>query len=68
MADEETCPALRIENLSLDASSPKGLVSLVRNVSIEVGPGEVVGLVGESGSGKSQTALAISGLSPQASA
>ena len=65
MADEETRPALRIENLSLDASSPKGLVSLVRNVSIEVGSGEVVGLVGESGSGKSQTALAISGLSPQ---
>jgi peptide/nickel transport system ATP-binding protein len=37
---------------------------LVREVSLEVGAGERVGLIGESGSGKSLTAAAIMGLLP----
>lgn len=56
--------ALRIEGLTLEAVGAQGTTPLVRGVSLDVGPGEVVGLVGESGSGKSQTALAIAGLSP----
>jgi peptide/nickel transport system ATP-binding protein len=41
-----------------------GAVHAVRNVSLSIDEGEVLGLVGESGSGKSATALAIPGLHP----
>lgn len=60
-------PALVVRNLEVSFLTVDGEVQAVRDVSFEVGRGEIVGLVGESGSGKSATALAIMGLLPAVS-
>ena len=53
-------PTLTIRDLNVAI----GDVPILKGVSFEVPPGQVMGLVGESGSGKSMTALAIMGLLP----
>jgi peptide/nickel transport system ATP-binding protein len=53
-------PLLKLESLAV---SIRG-VPILRNVSLEVAAGEIVGLVGASGAGKSMTALAIARLLP----
>ena len=56
--------ALSICNLTvtLPASEGRPAVPLVRDVSLEVRPGECLGIVGESGAGKSLTCYAALGL------
>ncbi len=49
---------LRIEDLSVTFSTPRGSVAAVRGLSFALGQ-ERLGIVGESGSGKSQTGRAI---------
>ena len=55
---------LQIRNLGVSFPAPCGRVSAVREVSLSINNGEVLGLVGESGSGKSVTALSIMRLLP----
>ena len=52
---------LRIENLSLDI----GRHRILRDVSLSVDPGQIVGVIGESGSGKSMTAFTVMQLLPE---
>ena len=55
-------PLLKLENLTLDFDG--GAKPAVRDFSLELAAGEIVGLVGESGSGKSLSALYLMGLTP----
>jgi peptide/nickel transport system ATP-binding protein len=57
-------PLLEIENLGVTFYTPRGTVRAVRNASLTVRRGEVVGIVGESGCGKSTVAFAALGYLP----
>jgi peptide/nickel transport system ATP-binding protein len=54
-----------IEDLALEFPTYRGVIPALAGVSIEVAPGEIVGLVGESGSGKSVTAMSVIRLLPE---
>jgi peptide/nickel transport system ATP-binding protein len=56
---------LSVRNLSISFNSGTGWLQTLKDVSLDVRPGEVVGIVGESGCGKSLTALSILGLLPR---
>jgi polar amino acid transport system ATP-binding protein len=46
-------PIIRVENVTKIFKTPRGLIHALKNVSLEVMPGEVVTVIGPSGSGKS---------------
>lgn len=54
-------PVLSVRHLTVS----HGPVDLVSDVSLDLAPGERLGIIGESGSGKTLTALAAIGLLPQ---
>jgi ABC-type dipeptide/oligopeptide/nickel transport system ATPase component/ABC-type dipeptide/oligopeptide/nickel transport system permease subunit len=56
--------ALRVENLHVAHATPTGGTEVVHGVTLDVAPGEVVGIVGESGSGKSQIVFSVLDLLP----
>ena len=54
-----TEPLLRVEGLTTEFRTERGVVRAVNNISYEIDEGEIVGLVGESGSGKSVSQLSV---------
>ena len=54
--------ALSIRGLGVRFSTPEGELPAVNDFTLELAPGECVGVVGESGAGKSQSFLAVMGL------
>ncbi len=57
-------PIVQIRNLDIDYGFGAKKFSAVKDMSLNIYEGEVLGLVGESGSGKSTTGRAIIGLTP----
>ncbi|MDW6004658.1 ABC transporter ATP-binding protein [Vibrio mangrovi] len=57
-------PLLKVDGLTVDFQTDKGVARAINGISFEVMPGESVAIVGESGCGKSVSSMAIMGLIP----
>ena len=63
-ASATAVPLLEVRNLSLSFATGRNALSITRDVSFSIAPGERVGLVGESGCGKTVTGLSLLRLLP----
>jgi len=64
-ANEEGRPTLRVRDLTIEFARRQGPLRVVDRVSLDVWPGEIVGLIGESGSGKTLTSLSVLRMLPR---
>ncbi|MCZ6615276.1 MAG: ABC transporter ATP-binding protein, partial [Chloroflexi bacterium] len=60
----QQAPLVQVDRLAVTFYTPRGSFRAVREASLEIRRGEVLGLVGESGCGKSTAAFAIMGYLP----
>lgn len=65
-ASAVTAPVVEVDRLAITLQRRGESVRLVDDVSLQVAPGETLGIVGESGSGKSLTLRALLGILPAA--
>ena len=56
---------LDVQGLTVDIRTPRGVLHVVRDISLQVKRGETLCIVGESGCGKSITSLSMMGLLPK---
>lgn len=57
-------PLLSLQNLEISFKKEGNYTTVIKNISYDLYPNEILGIVGESGSGKSVSSLAIMGLLP----
>lgn len=57
-----TAPCLEVKNLRVEFPNRHGILTALNDVTLDIRPGEILGVVGESGAGKSMTGAAILGL------
>src|SRR5215212_12103284 len=57
-----TDKAIRLQNIDLSLGRGAARVHILKDISLEIGRGEAVGLVGPSGSGKSTLLMTMAGL------
>src|SRR5262249_43273950 len=58
-------PLLAIEGVSVTLPTPRGVLTAVDDVSLELAAGRTLGIVGESGSGKTMLSRAVAQLLPR---
>jgi peptide/nickel transport system permease protein len=68
MTPEAGTPILSLRDLSLRFPRAYGATTILRDVSLDLYPGETIGVVGESGSGKTLLGLSMIGLQPRTAA
>ncbi|CAM5584830.1 hypothetical protein SRIMM317S_00088 [Streptomyces rimosus subsp. rimosus] len=64
-ASGTAAPLLAVEDLHVEIASRGRTVHALDGVSLDLAPGEALGIVGESGCGKTMTALSVLGLLPK---
>jgi peptide/nickel transport system ATP-binding protein len=62
MTMEAPAPLLSVRDLRVVFDGRRGPLTALDGVSLDIAPGEVLGVVGESGAGKSLTGMAVIGL------